>query len=271
MLLYFVFIYLVLARIFKLWSRTVQIHSIVHCMVAFLWTSYILFIRMGNNIFSTNFMVILQNINDNDKYLLILATTHSMGYFIADTIDILIDWNNKKRRIYILHHIAAIVGLTTVYIGSYIPIYAIWCLEIGGIVHHLKHGSEVYKFGKVYTVLTHITYHIVYLFSRILLGINTFKEMIIIYKSNNILADMLGLVVALVLLVQNGLWWVHNVRKSVGGYLILPFVPPKSTKPTQPCDTCHEIKSTVQKVKYDSGHSKSLCGNCRIDETRIMW
>ena len=216
MLKYWIFIYLILARILKLWSKTVQIHSIIHCVVAFLWTSYILFIRMGNNLFSTDFMEALQGITITDQYIILIAATHSMGYFVADTIDILIDWSNKKRRIYIPHHLVAIVGLLTVYAGSYLPIYAVWCLEIGGIVHHIKHGSDVNNFNKFYNVLTHVIYHIVYLFSRVLLAANVFKAILIIHSSENMWADMLGLIVAVVLLIQNGIWWVHNAKKSLG-------------------------------------------------------
>lgn len=215
MLIYWFGIYLVLARFFKLWSRTVQIHSIVHCVVAFLWTTYVLFIYLGNNMINTNFYQALHGLSDSDKYMLLLTAYHSGGYFLADTVDILIDYTNKKRHIYILHHAAAFAGISTIYWGSYLSVYAIWCLEIGGIVHHLKHAAEVNDFGSIPYFLSQTLYHIVYLFSRILLSLNVVTAIFSIHLSETILPDILGLCVAIILLIQNGLWWVHNARKSL--------------------------------------------------------
>ena len=214
MLFYWVGIYLVLARFFKIWSKKVQIHSIIHCVVAFLWTTFVLFIYLSNDLLSANFSTALQGLSDKEKHMILLASYHSAGYFLADIIDILIDYKNKKRQIYILHHVVAFAGISTVYWGSYLSIYAIWCLEIGGIVHHLKHAAEVNDFGSVPYYLSQLLYHVVYLFSRILLSLNVIGGLVGICKSETILADLMGLTGAVVLLIQNGIWWVHNLKKS---------------------------------------------------------
>ena len=223
MIMYLFCFYLILARICKIRSQKVQIHSIVHCVAAFLWTSFILFIYLNNNILNTNFVGALQNLNENQKYMILLAAYHSAGYFLADTIDILLDHTNKKRQIYILHHVVAFAGISTVYWGSYLSIYPIWCLEIGGIVHHLKHAAEVNDFGLVPYYMSHIIYHVIYLFSRILLSLNVFTVISSIHKSDVMLPDIMGLTIAVILLIQNGIWWFHNVKKSLkyGGFIML--------------------------------------------------
>jgi len=218
MLLSWTIIYLVLARLFKILSRTVQIHSIIHCITSFFWTSYILFFYLSNKVLSTDFFVLLQNLNIEQKEIIRLCAFHSAGYFIADTIDIIIDHTNIKRRIYILHHVAAILGLSTIYWGSYASIYAVWCLEIGGMVHHLKHAIEtcyknqiITESGKIVYGGTQMLYHIVYLSSRVLLGLNVINTFIN-HKLNPV--DMAGMAIACVLLVQNFIWWYQNFIRS---------------------------------------------------------
>lgn len=215
MLKYFFILYLVLARFFKIWSRKVQIHSIVHCVIAFLWTSFILYVLIGLSPLDMNVREILTNVPPNGERMFQWIIFHSLGYFLADTVDIIIDYTNIKRRIYLLHHVVAIAGLSTVYLGSYMSIYAIWALEIGGLVHHLKHASEVFDFGPFLYILTQILYHVVYLFSRILLTLNTYTMFTWICHSKNIHADVIGLMVACVLIVQNFLWWIHNVKRML--------------------------------------------------------
>lgn len=215
MLSYFFLLYLVLARVFKIWSKKVQIHSIVHCVVSFLWTTYALFISTGESITNIHMREILSDLSVERQLLYNMVVFHSMGYFMADIVDIIIDHTNDKRRIYLLHHVVAIAGLSTVYLGSYISIYPIWALEIGGIVHHLKHASEVYNFGSVTYILVQGLYHVVYVFSRVLLALNIYDAFTWICHSNTAAADLMGLSVACVLLVQNFVWWGHNAKKSL--------------------------------------------------------
>lgn len=184
---------MILARLLKSWSRKVQLHSIIHCVTATLWSSYLL------------------RFYEPSVDLLNNVITHSGGYFIADIIDILID-NNIKRRIYILHHVAAISGILTVYFNSYYSIYAIWTLEIGGIVHHLKYAADVNKVNIILYWLAHIFYHVIYLISRSVLGV------IIVIKLPEIsnIGDAICIFVGVVLLIQNFSWWFHNIKKTFG-------------------------------------------------------
>jgi len=108
--------------------------------------------------------------------------------------------------------VAAISGLSMVYYGSYMSIFPIWGLEIGGIVHHLKHASEVLDVG---TILIQMVYHVIYLSSRVLLTINVYNGFIWIRHSEHIVADLVGLTIACVLIVQNIVWWIHNVKKDL--------------------------------------------------------
>jgi len=216
MLNYFFILYLILARFFKIWSRKVQIHSIVHCVTSFLITSFVLFVSTGNSPFDINVRDILVNVSPDREWLFKFIIFHSLGYFLADTVDIFIDYTNIKRRVYLLHHIAAIAGLSTVYWGSYMSVYPIWALEIGGIVHHLKHASEVYSFGPILYFLTHVLYHVIYLFSRVLLALNVYVGFTWICHSDNIHADIVGLLIACILIIQNFLWWIHNIKKIFG-------------------------------------------------------
>lgn len=215
MLLFWIILYLFLARFFKIWSRKVQIHSIIHCVFAFVWTSYVLFINLSGKLLSTDFFNILNGLNNDEKNYVFMVIVHSLGYFIADTIDILIDSKNIKRRIYILHHIVAILGLFTVYWDSYLSIYAIWCLEVGAIVHHFKHSTEVYDFGLVAYIISNILYHVVYISSRIHMTFNTFIGFASLYKNGSNIANVVGLIVSIILLIQNFIWWGHNLKKSL--------------------------------------------------------
>lgn len=214
MLEYWIILYLFLARLFKIWSRTVQIHSIIHCVTAFVWTSWILFVYLGAEILNTNFTEILTNLNEEQKYMITLSGAHSIGYFIADTIDILIDYNNIKRRIYILHHLAAITGIITIYFGAYTSIYAICCLEAGGIVHHLKHASETQKFSTIPYYLAQTSYHVIYLSSRVLLTLNIINAFS--FHTKLAFIDFLTLATSTILLIQNYIWWFQNAKKSMG-------------------------------------------------------
>ena len=212
MLSYFFVLYLVLARVCNFWNKKVQIHSIIHCVISFLWTTYVLFISTGYSFLNTNFRALLTNVTDR-KFMFSMIIFHSLGYFLADTVDIFIDYKNQKRRVYLLHHVVAIAGLSTIYWGSYISVYPIWSLEIGGIVHHMKHVSEVYDINIVIYLLIQGLYHVIYLMSRILLALNVYTVFTWICHSDTIGADITAIVVAIVLIIQNLLWWVHNVKK----------------------------------------------------------
>jgi len=196
--MYIAIIYLALARLCKLFTKDIQIHSIVHCVTAFMFSTCA-FIVLGINPFSFS---VYDQFALVDFKIFDVIIYHSLGYFIADTIDILIDYKNVKRRIYLIHHAAAIIGL---FFGGYTAVYPIWILEMGGIVHHMKHTSEVYHFEHDHTI--QITYHAVYLFSRVLLSINVYNFM----NSDNLFIT----IVITVLLGQNFVWWLHNLKRSI--------------------------------------------------------
>jgi hypothetical protein len=173
----------------------------------------ILFGYLNSSVLNTDIFSLFLNLSHYNKSLLLISAYHSAGYFLADTIDILIDYTNYKRHIYILHHIVAFLGIMTVHLGSYLSVYAIWCLEIGGIVHHIKHAADVYRIDPILEVGSHLLYHIVYLFSRILLTLNVLNAFVLIGRSNNITGDLIGLLVSVILIIQNVIWWTYNVKK----------------------------------------------------------
>lgn len=226
MICFFALVYLLLANFFKLYylqkstsSNRIQYHSIIHCVLAFLYTSFLFLIKERKESFDTDYYLLLYTKSNDILYD--IAIYHSIGYFLADTFDILLDYTNTKRRIYLLHHGSAIVGLSIIYWGSYIPVYPIWALEMGGIVHHLKNLSEMREikdndiFDQIlkHKIVYQLFYHVVYLFSRILLTINVYKCLIHISLSRNPLPDLLGLTVVCVLIVQNIIWWFKNVSQ----------------------------------------------------------
>ena len=198
--------YLLLARISKRWSEIIQIHSIIHCLLAFLFSSYYLLYILQLNYLETNITLSLSELNYHQEVMIRLIVEHSIGYFIADTIDILIS-QNPKRYVYIYHHLAALIGLSTIYWNSYLAIYCLWVLEMGGMVHHLKFISETTGH---FILVADVLYHVVYLSSRILLMINVYNGFFC-YQNE---ADLVGLIIAVFLFVQNMIWWLVNLKKS---------------------------------------------------------
>lgn len=211
----FFLIYLLLARLCKRWSRKFQIHSFVHSIVSWAVGSYLLFFLLERSPFETNFVTVLNNISPEYEPSLRLYIYHSLGYFFADTLDIIIDHGNVGRRVYIVHHVSAILGLSTVYWGSYVSVYPIWAFELGGIVYHLKYMAKIYRVSPVPNLIIHLLYHLVFLTSRCLVGINIISAYNTINKINtNSSVGVVGVGIASVLLLQNVGWWIRNVKKS---------------------------------------------------------
>jgi hypothetical protein len=164
-----------------------------------------------------NFSAILMNLNQEQQHMMLLAASHSLGYFIADTIDIFIDYSNARRRIYIPHHVLAIIGICTVYMDTYLPIHTIWCLELGGLVHHLKHVAEANNFRPILYYLSHLGYHVIYFSSRMLLTVTIINTLPYLYNNRNII-DIIAVTVGIVLLIQNYIWWYQNLRKFLSSF-----------------------------------------------------
>jgi hypothetical protein len=214
-LLYFTIFYVVLARIMKIWSKTVQLHSIIHCVLSSMWAGYAIYVVCKGNILTTNVYQEFQHVDDKDKGLIQIVAFHSAGYFIGDTIDIYIDYENKKRKDYVLHHLAAIAGILTVYWDVYIFLYGLWTLELGGIVHHIKHASHVWNFPHPYSTATEILYHVIYLATRIMLMFNATKILYYVAGSEHKVVDMICFLSVNTLVIQNFVWWFKNLQSSV--------------------------------------------------------
>lgn len=210
----FISFYLILAQICKQYSSKIQIHSIVHCVLAIIMSSYVLFIVSNSGIITSwNIIADVAAIGETRIYQFVIF--HSIGYFIADTIDIMTDDINLWRQVYIIHHIVAVLGLLTVFKGTYVSFYAIWTLETGGIVHHLKHVAEVYNTPVPLYIMIHMSYHIIYISTRILLTMFILSGVYNLSHTNNLVGDIIGASVGTILVVQNFVWWIKNIKKTL--------------------------------------------------------
>ena len=201
-ILFFTVAYFAIAQYFR---GVLKIHSIVHCVSAVLLNSYILFYTTGIHIFTTSFCSLSQQVNISALYF---PAYNSLGYFIADSIDIFLDWKNVKRRVFLIHHFSAILGILTIFAGSKLVNYAVWSLEIGGIVHHLKHASEIYQYRQIpaYTL-----YFLVYTTSRVLLFLNCNYCLTIPLSYS----EIFGILISYLLILQNVVWIYQNLKKLI--------------------------------------------------------
>lgn len=152
--------------------------------------------------------------------MLMMTAFHSTGYFVADTIDIFIDHTNKKRQIYVMHHLAAIFGLLTIYWESYIAVVGLWILELGGLVHHIKYAAHVFEVSRPFYIIAEALYHSVYLSSRLYLLVAVSYGAYKIHVSKNFWIDSICFSVVYFLVAQNLYWWVLNVKM-----LLYPHTP----------------------------------------------
>lgn len=212
MLIYSTILYYVLSLFFGIWHKKIDYHSLIHSCVASGWITYALFYYSKNRILDIDIPIKLMSISLDQKTMFKTIIEHSLGYYLADTTYILFN-AEKKKRIYINHHLSSILGLSIVFYDSFLSVYAAWILNVGGVVHHLKHISEVYDFKS--KSIFQYSYFIIYLFSRILLTINTTNMLINISKSQNKIADIIGLSVGFFLIIENFKWWWINVQKKL--------------------------------------------------------
>jgi hypothetical protein len=183
------------------------------------------------------FVRILANVEDADKALFVIAAVHSTGYFIADTIDIFIDYTNEKRRVYVFHHLVALMGISTVHWDYYLCVYGIWALELGGVVHHLRHASKVYSNSRSVLIAGEVLYHLVYVLSRLFLLINTTVGLWNIMESTMPVIDAVCFLTVYILIIQNGIWWWTNVQK-----LMTEGLESSHSPVTTSSDETHKIK-----------------------------
>lgn len=207
-------VYLFLATVMKVFSRTVMFHSIIHCFSASFFAGYALFRCTEGNLITYDIYHVMQNITDPEAiWWLHQAVLHSTGYFISDTIDILIDHTNVKRQVYVWHHLAAICGLAPMFFDSYLCLIGLWVLEIGGVVHHIKHAAHVFQFSYWPNLISEILYHAVYLSTRLYLLVNNTYGLYFITESHTVVLDAMCFFATYFLLYTNLIWWYQNAKK----------------------------------------------------------
>ena len=122
---------------------------------------------MNKNVFSSHIAADLQIVDDKYKPLLSMVTKHSLGYFIADTLNIILYQPHNRK--YILHHLLSIFAAVSIlYWNSYLSTYGLWSFEIGGFVHHLKYSADAYHVNILLWYIAQILYHSVYVTTRLL-------------------------------------------------------------------------------------------------------
>lgn len=200
MLLYWIFYYFYLAKRLEKYNN---LHSIIHCVVSSLVNTYLLF---GSLLFASLFD------SEINLYFLKESAYHTLGYFIADTLDIFFyRYNDYHKRKYLFHHIFSIIAISTIYLESYSCIFGIWVLEIGGLVHHIKYTINKYDI-KTLKIPTEILYHLIYTSSRIMIFLNITKCLLNIKTSENIISDVILITTGYSLVIQNTIWWYKNLK-----------------------------------------------------------
>lgn len=186
----FLLFYMFMARYFP--NR----HSLFHCSVATIWNVYFIFIHQSFKIYTPY------------NYYLRIGILHSMGYFIADTLDIvLFDNKNEKRKIYIFHHLLTVFCmLLSLNFCTFSGNHGLWTSEIGGILHHVK---NMYRNRIIF-----IIYFILYLFTRLtLFYIITYG--LFFFENINIF-DYVLLISLYPIIFQNLKWLYINTVKEFG-------------------------------------------------------
>lgn len=105
------------------------------------------------------------------------------------------------------------MGISTVHWDYYLCLYGIWALELGGVVHHLRHATKVYSNSYFVLIAGEVLYHLVYVLSRIFLFVNTTIGLWNFRESKMPMLDAVCFVTVYVLIIQNTIWWWTNVQK----------------------------------------------------------
>ena len=194
MLFVFTFYYLIFAI-----SQNKQIHSLFHSISSFSLISY-LFWKNSIVLLSWNVPEQILSLPETEA---LFCCQHSIGYFLADNIDIIFS-EQKWRRRYLLHHWIAILGISTVYLGVSYSVFAIWCLELGGIVHHVKRMTA----ESFIQPLTSKLYFLVYGLSRIYFSGILFAMLVTDFS----LTSSICFLTSLILTIQNFIWLYQNCK-----------------------------------------------------------
>jgi len=209
----FIIFYVSISWISRKYLRSkVPLQSLLHCSVSTIW-HFVLFLRYTHlsllSIYTVKNLNILLLFRPELKSYFYNAAIHSIYYFLADLIDIFLDTENKKRRIYITHHIFAIITIGCIFFDSYVCSYGILCAELGGVVHHLKNR---YKNSNYYIrLLFFVFYVIIYSTTRLLMLFNTIHYLLNLDKYT----DLITIFLTFLLLYQNTLWVKYNIKKFI--------------------------------------------------------
>ena len=197
----FILFYLIICRTTP---RYLELESLIHCLVSSFWHLYIIGKYIPGSMFWYNSLTNLTTYMPNHPELtgtFLLATEHSIGYFVADLLDTLIDYKNVKRRQYIFHHIISILGISMQYAGSFIGSYGIFYAEIGAIGHHLRRLNKNDK--KIF-----FFYLMTYGITRILMILNVIHQTFHLQSGR----DIIPIMITYPLVIQNSIWLYKNVK-----------------------------------------------------------
>ena len=174
-----------------LFPKDIEMESIIHSLVSAFWSWYIFKKYIPIYLFSykslKNFIDYIEYKPDI-KFKLLRLTKHSIEYYIADSLNIFIE--KDKRKIYILHHIISIIGLSSIFLDTYIGSYAIFLNTSAVIGHHTKRLFEK-KENNYLKIFLFIFYFFSYSISRVLMTINIIHYSFHIKKYQDIIPIIL--------------------------------------------------------------------------------
>lgn len=198
--------YLVISFLFP---KNIEMESIMHSLISAFWSWYIFKMYIPIYLFSyeslNNFVDYIEY-NPIIKFNLLKLTKHSIEYYIADTVNICIAQDKRKK--YILHHIISVIGLSSIFLDTYIGSYAIFLNAPAVIGHHTKRLFENIK-NKHLKLVVFIFYFFSYSISRILMSINIIHYSFHIKKYQ----DIIPIFITYPLVFQNFIWLYKNFLK----------------------------------------------------------
>lgn len=219
LLLFFILFHLLSCRLnfifFKI--KYIYIHAYIYCLITNIF-NFIFLYNINVSPFSYNIYNLLKeneykyihNYQFNNYYLLIILY-NTNGYMIADTLDFLIfDNKNLTRKKYFLHHLISIVAISiSIFYNRISCFVAIYYLEIGGLVHHIRILSN--KYNKFFTLAT-LLYIVIYSLTRILFFKDVTLFLLYNLKEKNIV-EFINIFISYTLIIQNVFWLITNIKK----------------------------------------------------------
>jgi hypothetical protein len=229
--LFWAVVYYVFAHLVRRYLTTpIQVHGLVHCFIATVWTSHIL-LQINTPIFSYDALYqIMLYFPDSLQNSGMWAMTHSLGYFIADSVDIGI-CKDPKRNVYLFHHYCSIIVLSMACMSTpprFAMVYLVCAAELGATWHDLRYISRVFQ---VLETPAALAYHLVYGGTRTLVTAQLPYIFFKILSTGKLFQwqDSFILLFVTAVTVQNLLWWHKNITKDIKK-LIAPLSIPHSKK-----------------------------------------